>query len=67
MGDSFTNFLLVVLISLLGFIGHMFYKELKEFKVKVEGILIGDMENQKDIERLKEITEDHEERITNLE
>ena len=67
MGDSFTNFLLVTLIALLGYIAKVFYSKMEAFEEKIERILIGDMRNQKDIERLREVSVDHEERLGDLE
>lgn len=67
MGDSFTNFLLVTLIALLGFIGKVFYEKLEEFADKIQQILLEDIKSNKNIERLDEITNDHEKRISKLE
>ncbi len=67
MGDSFTNFLLVTLITLLGFIAKVFFNKLEAFEKRLEQILLGDVSSAKDIERLREVSTDHEERITDLE
>ncbi len=67
MGDSFTNFLLVTLIALLGTIAKIFYSKLESFEKRMEQIFLADMRNMKDIEHLQEAKEDHEERITTLE
>lgn len=67
MGDSFTNLLLVTLISLLGVIAKIFYNKLEEYSQDIKRILIKDMESEKDIERLDEIVTDHEQRISKLE
>lgn len=67
MGDSFTNFLLVVLIALLGFIGKVFYEKMETVLERIEGILLSDVSQKKDIENMKEDISDHEMRITYLE
>lgn len=67
MGDSFTNLLLVVLITLLGFIGKVFYEKVEDIFRKIESILLSNMSHNKDIEQLQEDADDHETRITHLE
>ena len=67
MGDSFTNFLLVTLIALLGSIAKVFYDKICQFEKRLEQILVADMRNIKDIEHLQESVDEHEERINQLE
>lgn len=67
MGDSFTNFLLVILISLLGFLGKAFYDKIEVLAQKLESILLSDVGQKKDIEKNSENIADHEVRITILE
>lgn len=67
MGDSFTNLLLVALITLLGYIGKVFYDKMEEALGKIEQILMDDVGQKKDIESIKEDVCDHETRITKLE
>ena len=67
MGDSFTNVLLIVLISLIGFIGKVSYQKLNEVFDKIERILMSDVGREKDIKRLQDDIEDHEKRIDNIE
>lgn len=65
--DTFTNFLLVVLIGLLSFIGKIFYDKLNESMAEIRSILISDMANKKDIQQLQNRVDGHEERIDELE
>jgi polyhydroxyalkanoate synthesis regulator phasin len=67
MGDSFTNVLLITLITLLGYIGKVFYDKMEDVLKRIEQILLSDVSQKKDIENLKEDMEDHETRITHLE
>jgi hypothetical protein len=67
MGDSFTNLLLITLITLLGYIGKVFYDKMEDVLKRIEQILLSDVGQKKDIENLKEDLEDHEIRITSLE
>jgi len=67
MGDSFTNLLLITLITLLGYIGKIFYDKLEETLKRIEDILLSDVGQKKDIEGIKEDVKDHEVRITYLE
>lgn len=67
MNDPLTNFLLVTLIALIGYIAKVFFNKLDGFEKKIESIMIGDVGHAKDIERLQEDYADHEQRITELE
>lgn len=74
MGDSFTNFLLVTLIALIGFIAKIFFQKLESFERKVNAILVQDMGQAKDIEQHTKDIKDlwaesdiHDKRITQLE
>ena len=67
MGDSFTNLLLIMLITLLGFIGKVFYEKIETVLKRIEEILLSDLSQKKDIEQLQDDREDHEKRITYLE
>ena len=67
MGDSFTNFLLVTLISLIDFIGKLFYDKIEAFAQKIEKILLNDVSSGKDITQLQEDVKEHEKRISDLE
>lgn len=62
-----TNVLLVILISLLGYIGNKFYNKLEELGTTIQNILLSDMSHTKDIKQLTADRDDHEKRITNLE
>lgn len=67
MGDSFTNLLLVTLITLLGYIGKVFYDKMEDVLRRIEQILLSDVSQKKDIEGIKEDVSNHETRITVLE
>jgi hypothetical protein len=67
MDNSFTNLLLVMLITLIGYIGKTLYSELKEFSKKIEDIIIADVNTRKDVAQLQKDVTDHEERIIDLE
>lgn len=67
MGDSFTNVLLITLITLLGYIGKVFYDKMEDVLKRIEQILLSDVSQKKDIESIKEDVKDHETRLTTLE
>ena len=62
-----TNFLLTIVIALIGFVSNQFIKRLDRFEKIVQGILMSDVAVGKDIEQLKIDVSDHETRISNLE
>ena len=67
MGDSFTNFLLITLITLLAFIGKMFYEKLTTLIGEIRAIMLSDVANKKDIDNLKQEVREHDGRISFLE
>lgn len=67
MVDSFTNLLLVTLITLLGYIGKVFYDKIEDVLKRIEQILLADVGQAKDIQKNTEEIRDHEIRITTLE
>ena len=56
-----------MLITLLGFIGKVFYEKIETVLKRIEEILLSDLSQKKDIEQLQDDREDHEKRITYLE
>jgi len=62
-----TNFLLTIVIALIGFVSNQFIKRLDRFEKIVQGILMSDVAIGKDIEQLKIDVSNHETRISNLE
>jgi hypothetical protein len=62
-----TNFLLTIVIALIGFVSNQFIKRLDRFEKIVQGILMSDVAVGKDIEQLKIDVSNHETRISNLE
>lgn len=62
-----TNFLLTIVIALIGFVSNQFIKRLDRFEKIVQNILMSDVAVGKDIEQLKNDVKDHENRISNLE
>ena len=64
---ALNSVLLGVIIALLSFIGGMLYKKLEEFAKTIQDILVSDMEDKKDIERIDYTLEEHHARIGKLE
>jgi hypothetical protein len=62
-----TNLLIVVLISLIGYIANMFIKKMERFEKRMEDILLSDMSHTKDIASMKVNLDNHENRIVKLE
>lgn len=62
-----TNFLLTIVIALIGFVSNQFIKRLDRFERIVQGILMSDVAVNKDIDQLKSDVKNHEIRISNLE
>lgn len=62
-----TNFLITIVIALIGYVSNQFIKRLDRFERIVQGILMSDVAVSKDIEQIKENVKDHETRISNLE
>jgi len=62
-----TNFLLTIVIALIGFVSNQFIKRLDRFERIVQGILMSDVAVNKDIDQLKSDVKDHETRISKLE
>jgi len=62
-----TNFLLTIVIALIGFVSNQFIKRLDRFERIVQGILMSDVAVNKDIDQLKSDVKDHETRISQLE
>ncbi len=65
--ESFTNALLITLITLIGFVGGTNIKKINELIKEVRALLLSDMSTRKDIDFLKRDIEDHERRISELE
>ena len=67
MFNSLSNYLLMILIGLIAYIGKVIYEKIEKLIDEIRQIMISDMANKKDIETLKTISLDHEERISKLE
>lgn len=67
MFNTLSNYLLMILIGLIAYIGKVIYEKIEKLIDEIRQIMISDMANKKDIETLKHITLDHEERISKLE
>ena len=65
--QELTNVLIGIVIAIIGYIGQMLIKKIDKFEQTVQGILMSDVSNKKDIERLKDDVSDHETRIVKLE
>lgn len=65
--QELTNVLIGAVIAIIGYIGQMLIKKIDKFEQTVQGILMSDVSNKKDIERLKDDMSDHEVRIVKLE
>ena len=63
---TLTNTLISILIILLGFIGGKLYMKLEQFSKVIQDILISDMGNKKDIQRIDGKLVEHEKDITEL-
>ena len=67
METGLNSVLLSVIILLLTTIGGMLYKKLEEFSKTIQDILVNDMKDKKDIERIYYTLDNHHERIGKLE
>ena len=65
--QELTNWLILIVIGIVGYLGQTFIQKLDRFEKKVENILLDNVVHSKDIERLSADIEDHEKRITKLE
>lgn len=65
--QELTNILIGLLIAIIGYIGKRLIGKIDKFEQTVQGILMSDVSNKKDIERLKDDITDHEVRIVRLE
>ena len=65
--QELTNVLIGIVIAIIGYIGQMLIKKIDKFEQTVQNILLSDVSNKKDIERLKDDVSDHEVRIVRLE
>jgi hypothetical protein len=65
--QELTNILIGLLIAIIGYIGKMLIGKIDKFEQTVQNILLSDVSNKKDIERLKDDITDHEVRIVRLE
>lgn len=65
--ESFTNALLIALISLIAFIGGVGIRKINELIRDVRALLLSDLNHKKDIISLQEDVDDHEDRISELE
>lgn len=62
-----TNLLIIILISLVGFIANLFVKKIERFERTIQNILISDVANKKDINSIQVELDNHERRIVKLE
>jgi len=62
-----TNLLIIILISLVGFIANLFVKKIERFEKTIQNILISDVANKKDINSIQVELDNHERRIIKLE
>ena len=67
MFNTLSNYLLMILIGLIAYIGKVIYEKIEKLIDEIRQIMISDVANKKDIETLKNITSNHEERIYKLE
>ena len=67
MFNTLSNYLLLILIGLIAYIGKVIYEKIEKLIDEIRQIMISDVANKKDIENLKIITTDHENRISQLE
>ena len=67
MFNTLSNYLLMILIGLIAYIGKIIYEKIEKLIDEIRQIMISDMANKKDIETLKSVSLDHEERISKLE
>lgn len=67
MFNTLSNYLLMILIGLIAYIGKVIYEKIEKLIDEIRQIMISDMANKKDIETLKIVSLDHEERISKLE
>jgi hypothetical protein len=65
--QELTNWLMLIVIGVIGYLGQTFISRLDRFEKKVENILLDNVIHSKDIERLTADVDDHEKRITKLE
>lgn len=65
--QELTNYLILIVIGIVGYLGQTFIQKLDKFEKKVENILLDNVGHTKDIERLSADVEDHEIRIKKLE
>ena len=65
--QELTNWLILIVIGIVGYLGKTFISKLDRFERKVEHILLDNVSHKKDIERLNSDVDDHEKRITKLE
>lgn len=62
-----TNILIFVLIGLIGYISKAMLIKIERFEKTVQDILMSDVSNKKDIERLRDDVDNHEIRLVKLE
>jgi len=65
--QELTNWLILIVIGIVGYLGQTFIQKLDRFEKKVEKILLDNVVHSKDIERLSADVDDHEKRISKLE
>jgi hypothetical protein len=65
--QELTNWLMLIVIGIIGYLGQTFISKLDRFEKKVEKILLDNVVHSKDIERLSADVDDHEVRIKKLE
>jgi len=65
--QELTNWLILIVIGIVGYLGQTFISKLDRFERKVENILLDNVGHTKDIERLTADVDDHEKRISKLE
>lgn len=64
---TITNILIGIVIGLISWLANRLILKLDKFEKTVEGILMSDVANKKDIEVIKADVQDHEIRISKLE
>jgi hypothetical protein len=62
-----TNILIFILIGLIGYISKAVLVKIEKFEKTIQDILMSDVSNKKDIERLRDDVDSHEIRLVKLE
>ena len=64
--QELTNWLILIVIGIVGYLGKTFIQKLDRFERKVENILLDNVGHTKDIERLSADVEDQDRKSTRL-